>query len=179
MPNLCDEKCSPNGLQILSDLTRRIFLVIHHWNSANLVKIYSLHLLSLAVGQAGAFYRLSGQIFYCQGISRILGYIRRATFLLSKTAGTQHIMSGGEFENYSVQELLDLGILIFQWDLFSSCRKARLNVVVEAKKCCVSSPRVPASSHPKSVQPTHNQRQPLKPTYFSTTRLSNQTLVTS
>ena len=101
------------------------------------------------------------------------------SFVKNSRDTTHHVMSGGEFEIYSVQELLDLGILIFQWDLFSSCRKARLNVVVEAKNCCVSSPRVPASSHPKSVQPTHNQRQPLKPTYFSTTRLSNQTLVTS
>ena len=50
-----------------------------------------------------------------------------------------------------------------------SCHKARLIVVVEAKLCCVSSPRGGFRRTPKL-----SQRQPLKPTYFSTTRLSNQ-----
>ena len=68
-------------------------------------QIYSLHLLSLAVGQAQAFYRLPGQVFVARG------YIRRATFSFVKhIRDTTHHVRG----RVSVQELLDLGILIFQ-----------------------------------------------------------------
>ena len=53
---------------------------------------------------------------------------------------------------------------------FYSCHKARLIVMVEAKLCCVSSPRRGGFRR----TPKLSQRQPLKPTYFSTTRLSKQ-----
>ena len=74
-----------------------------------------------------------------------------------------------------ITQLRTLRILVFLWDLiFYSCHKARLIVVVEAKLCCLSSPRGGFRRTPKV-----SQRQPLKPTYFSTTRLSNQKTLTT
>lgn len=118
--------------------------------------------------------RLSGPHFFAF-------WVRKGEIFVNAILLHGHYLESGIFLSTHIAlincitQLRTLRILFFLWDLiFYSCHKARLIVVVEAKLCCLSSPRGGFRRTPKV-----SQRQPLKPTYFSTTRLSNQKTLTT